>query len=134
MGVDILDIRSIIHIGRPRTLLEYAQESGRAGRDGEASEAVIIIPAEMDGVPGYAMEQLEEDQARVREYITMEYPGCRRRVLDRYLDGVIDGYERTACGDSNEDLPIAELLCDGCQPDWQAHEAVLEDATIEDET
>jgi superfamily II DNA or RNA helicase len=134
MGVDIPDIRSIIHIGRPRTLLEYAQESGRAGRDGEASEAVMIIPAEMDGVPGYAMEQLEEDQARVGEYIAMEHPGCRRRVLDRYLDGVIDGHERRACGDNNEDLPMAELLCDRCQPDWQVHEAVLEDATIEEET
>jgi superfamily II DNA helicase RecQ len=42
MGVDILDIRVIIHIGAPRMLLDYAQESGRAGRDGQASEAIII--------------------------------------------------------------------------------------------
>ena len=31
MGVDIPDIRCIIHVDRPRTLLDYAQESGRAG-------------------------------------------------------------------------------------------------------
>lgn len=100
MGVDILDIRSIIHISQPRTLLEYAQESGCAGCDGEASETVMIILAEMDGVPEYAMDQSEEDQVLVEEYIAMEHPGCRRRVLDRYLDGVINGYERIACGDS----------------------------------
>jgi superfamily II DNA helicase RecQ len=34
MGVDIPNICSIIHIGTPRTLLDYAQESGQAGRDG----------------------------------------------------------------------------------------------------
>jgi superfamily II DNA helicase RecQ len=28
MGVDIPNIRSIIHIGTPRTLLDYTQESG----------------------------------------------------------------------------------------------------------
>jgi len=50
----------------------------------------------------------------VREYIAIEHPGYRRRVLDRYLDRVIDGYERSACGNSNEDLPIAELLYDRC--------------------
>ncbi len=31
MGIDIADIQLIIHIGWPRTLLDYAQESGRAG-------------------------------------------------------------------------------------------------------
>ncbi|OGE46603.1 hypothetical protein PENARI_c169G02057, partial [Penicillium arizonense] len=34
IGVDIPNIRSIIHIGLPRSLLDYAQESGRASRDG----------------------------------------------------------------------------------------------------
>jgi hypothetical protein len=128
MGVDIPDIRSIIHVGRPRTLLEYAQESGRAGRDGDISEAVMIIPAGIDSVPGYATDASEEDQARVDEYVAMVSPGCRRRVLDWYLDGVIDGSERVACGDRNEDLPMAEVLCDGCQPHWRAQEPVLAEA------
>ena len=43
IGIDITDIRLIVYIGWPRILLDYAQESGRAGRDRLKSEAVIII-------------------------------------------------------------------------------------------
>jgi superfamily II DNA helicase RecQ len=42
MGVDIPDIRCIVHMDWPRTILDYAQESRRAGRDGLRSEAIII--------------------------------------------------------------------------------------------
>ena len=41
MGVDIQTIRQIIHIGPPRTIREYVQETGRAGRDGGLSKAVL---------------------------------------------------------------------------------------------
>ena len=43
-GVDIPNIRCIIHIGLSRMLLGYAQESGQAGREGIRSEAIIIQP------------------------------------------------------------------------------------------
>jgi superfamily II DNA helicase RecQ len=33
LGADIPDIRVVIHVGMPRKLRDYAQESGRAGRD-----------------------------------------------------------------------------------------------------
>ena len=52
MGIDITDIRLIVHIGWPRTLLDYAQESGRAGRDRLKSEAVIIIESPSSRSPG----------------------------------------------------------------------------------
>ncbi|KAJ4392399.1 hypothetical protein N0V91_011404, partial [Didymella pomorum] len=43
IGVDIPNIRCIVHIDWPFTVLDYAQESGRAGRDSLRSEAVMIV-------------------------------------------------------------------------------------------
>ena len=42
LGVDAATIRAVVHIGTVRKMRQYAQESGRAGRDGQASEAIIM--------------------------------------------------------------------------------------------
>jgi RecQ family ATP-dependent DNA helicase len=108
LGVDIPDIRVIIHADRPRNLLDYAQESGRAGRDGQKSEAIIVIGKQEQG-RCEKKEEKDEDEL-VGRLLGDDEEGrqCRRIVLDEYLDGRKD---RTECEEGEE-------KCDECSEEY----------------
>ena len=43
LGIDIPDVRLVLHTEPSFDLLNYRQESGRAGQDGVQSEAIVMI-------------------------------------------------------------------------------------------
>ncbi len=42
MGIDCKDVRQIVHVGLPDDVSSYIQETGRAGRDGLLSNAILL--------------------------------------------------------------------------------------------
>ena len=73
MGIDCLDIRQVIHYSPPSDVEQYVQESGRAGRDGLQSEAILLY-----GKPGkYVTETMKSYCNNSSE--------CRRQVLFKYF-------------------------------------------------
>ena len=42
MGIDIENVRVVVHVDRPRTLLDYVQNSKGAGKNELSSEVIIV--------------------------------------------------------------------------------------------
>jgi len=91
MGIDEPDVRFVVHAGMPKSLENYQQESGRAGRDGLASECVLLHSSADLIKWRHITKDLPPDQLRVsngklrgvEDYATSF--ACRRAALLRYF-------------------------------------------------
>lgn len=43
MGIDFPEVRLVIHNGMSRSLLDYAQETGCGGRDGQTARCITVL-------------------------------------------------------------------------------------------
>lgn len=82
MGVDIPDIRYVIHYSLPVSVLDYYQEIGRAGRDGLDSDCIVLY-TENDRVKGVFQTSIFNGMSH-RPLKTDECR-CRWRTLGDYF-------------------------------------------------
>jgi len=120
MGIDKPDVRFVAHLDLPKSVEAYYQETGRAGRDGEASNALLLYGLDdvvklrqmMQNSEG-SEEHIRYEQQRLNAMLGLcEITSCRRQTVLRYF---------------GEDLPRACGNCDCCltPPEtWDASEAV----------
>lgn len=92
MGIDKPDVRFVVHYDLPRHIEGYYQETGRAGRDGLAADALLLFGMQDVATARYQMEQNgNETQRRIEAHKLSSMVGfaesltCRRRVLLGYL-------------------------------------------------
>jgi ATP-dependent DNA helicase RecQ len=92
MGIDKPNVRFVVHYDLPKHIEGYYQETGRAGRDGLASEALLlfgmqdVVTARMLVEKGTNPEQRRIEAHKLQAMIGLaESLTCRRRVLLGYF-------------------------------------------------
>lgn len=70
MGINKSNVRYIIHAQMPRTMEAYYQEAGRAGRDGEMSECILLFSSQDIQVQQFLLEQTQYSEERKKSRVS----------------------------------------------------------------
>ncbi|HET6609243.1 MAG TPA: DNA helicase RecQ [Rhodopila sp.] len=107
MGIDRPDVRFVAHLDMPDSPEAYYQQIGRAGRDGETSETLLLYGG--------------QDVAQARHWLAQSgAPEARKRVMRTKLEEMIALTEAVTCRTKSlltcfgEALPADCGHCDNC--------------------
>ncbi len=111
MGINKPNIRYILHTDLPKNIETYYQQIGRAGRDGEPADCLLLFNyGDIAKIRYFFQEKDEKEQLHEKDLLQQmirycEADVCRRLIILQYFG---EEYHQVHCGN-----------CDNCQTDEQ---------------
>ena len=117
MGIDKSNVRYVIHYNMPRTMEAYYQEAGRAGRDGEPGECILLFGAQDVITQKFLIEQSVSDQERkLNDYRKLQMMSdychtqqCLRHLILAYFGDRISEESCDNCSNCNDDSEYHDI-------------------------
>ena len=117
MGIDKSNVRYVIHYNMPKSMEAYYQEAGRAGRDGEKSECILLFGAQDPLLQRYLIEQTTVDGERKSHELNklqtmVDYchtPECLRKFILQYFGETNFETECGNCSNCNDDNELTDI-------------------------
>eukprot|EP00347_Sterkiella_histriomuscorum_P003511 403364021 len=120
LGINKRDVRFVIHTTIPKSLENYAQECGRAGRDGENANCILYYSyADRKRLEFFIISNTENTAGRKNEnlhalYKILEFCEepylCRRKILLNYLGEDFKSKKcNNMCDNCRKGLRVAEI-------------------------
>jgi ATP-dependent DNA helicase RecQ len=109
LGINKSAVRAVVHLSLPKSIEQYYQEAGRAGRDGKPSDCFLLWQKKDAGLLAYFIEQISDAAEKQRSWDRYhevrgfaESKECRHKIICNHFG------EKAAWGNCG--------ACDVCLP------------------